>query len=401
MSAMLAAIMTLMLAPSLFQQRGAAATGFGISGRVVDARSGKPLGDAVAVLWERSKTRSTGRRLPVNSNGTFEFIGIPPGLYRLAAEVPGARLSYRMESVDIEIRDRDVSGLGLLITPLGPPLVTVNGKIAVEGGRRVPASLTRISNGQESSPVGSDGSFQLRLSSDEKYQVTLENLPEGYYIKAVSAGSWDPAAEVLVFNSRPPSSLQITLAEGTRRIRGRILDRMGRPAGSQTLVTLSGPARSTPARKVSLNGDGTFEVNRLGPGDYELMGRLGTGNAMQFATLQLNIANQDRAGIELVLKPLTVQKGRVVIEGVGRIEELLRFRPMVEITDVLGVRQVAVRRDGTFEFQSFEGEYSVDMNDLPIEYDDPSIEIDGSSVDVRLRIILTDAPFRFTPPLLR
>ena len=120
--------------------------------------------------------------------------------------------------------------------------------------------------------------------------------------------------------------------------------------------------------------DGTFLIGRLRPGDYELKAMEGSGSTMQFASLPLTIGAQDRSGVELRLKPATRQKGRVVIEGAGRVEDLQRFRLVIEIVDVLGVHPVPIAADGTFEFQSFEGGYSATIKDLPLGYE-PSIVI--------------------------
>jgi hypothetical protein len=387
------ALLALMIVPSFVRQAIAPAIAHSISGRVVDGSTGKPLLDAVVVLWERSKTRSSGQRLAVGANGAFEFPNVLPGSYQVAAEVPGSRFSYRTETVDVEISDSNVTGLGLLVTPFGPRLVVVSGKVIMEGGGRLPASLSRLKSGSEIISVQSDGSFQARFRAGEEYSMAIDNPPDGYYIKAVSAGTWNSASDTLSFATTPPSSLQITLAVGTRRLRGRILDRTKIAAGPQTTVTLTGPTPSTPPRTITLDADGVFEVGRLRAGNYQLQAKQGTGDTIQSSTLRLALANQDRSGIELILKPLTVQKGRVVIEGVGRIEELLRFRPSIEVKDILGTHRVAIGRDGTFEFQSFESEYSVAVNDLPFEYD-PSIQINGSSVEVKLRIRQGDAPFR-------
>jgi hypothetical protein len=125
---------------------------------------------------------------------------------------------------------------------------------------------------------------------------------------------------------------------------------------------------------------------------------MGSGPATQIARLLLTVGNQSPSGIQIVLKGTTLQKGNVVIEGAARLEELLRFQPTIEITDVLGVHRVPIRLDGTFEFQSFEGEYSVAIRDVPLGYE-KFITVTGSTVEVKLRVIQGDAPgFRALPP---
>jgi len=142
-------------------------------------------------------------------------------------------------------------------------------------------------------------------------------------------------------------------------------------------------------RDIPINRDGTFLIGRLRAGDYELKAVQGSGSTMQFAALPLTIGAQDHSGVELRLKPATRHKGRVVIEGAGRVEDLQRFRLVIEIVDVLGVHPVPIAADGTFEFHSFEGGYSATIKDLPLGYE-PSIVIAGSSVEVKLRILQGD-----------
>jgi hypothetical protein len=396
MTVTLVAFVILVLSTPIRQQPAAAVKTYAVSGRVIDGTTGGSVNDTVVVFWERSASRPSGRRIP-SANGTFVIANVTPGPYTLAAEVPGARFSYRTETVDVEVRDRDVTGLGLIITPVGPRATPVAGRLIMENGGPLPPSLTRIAAGGESSTVQRDGTFQLRLRTEEKYRVRLESLPEGTYVKAVSAGFWNAEAETLLFSSAPPANLQITLAVGNRIIRGRIRDRSGAPASSAD-ISLITASSSVPLRNVAAKADGTFEIDRLRVGDYKLNAKLGSGAETQVASLPLTIGTQDRSGIEVILKGLTVQKGRVVVEGAGRVEELQRFRPMIEVTDVLGVHRLPIGVDGTFEFQSFEGEYSVAIRDLPLGYD-KFITVAGSTLEVKLRVIQSDAPgFRLLPP---
>lgn len=339
-----------------------------VSGRVVDGSTGKPMSGAVVVLWERSGVRSEGTRLTVGPDGAFEFPNVAPGSYLVAPTMPGMTVPYRTETIDVEIRNESVTGLGLVITPMGPRSVTVAGRIVVEGGVALPASVVRVQAAGESSAVQRDGTFQLPFRAQERYALRFEKLPEGTYVKTVSAGTWDPVSETLVFATTPPSTLQITLEVGTRTIRGRVLDLSGAVAGPQTSLTLSLRSAEVPLRDLTLNRDGTFEIARLRSGEYELKGRLGSGAATQFARFAVEIGDQDLSGLEVVLRPLTRQTGRVVIEGAGRLEDLVPFQPVMEITDILGVHRIPIAADGTFEFQSFLGGYSAEIRNLPMGY---------------------------------
>jgi Carboxypeptidase regulatory-like domain len=373
----------------------ALAAAHSVSGRVVDGSTGKPMSGAVVVLWERSGVRSEGTRSTVGPDGAFEFANVAPGSYLVAPTMPGMTVPYRTETIDVEIRNESVTGLGLVITPLGPRPVSVTGRVVMEGGGALPASVVRVQAARESSAVQRDGSFQLPFRAQERYALRFEKLPEGTYVKNVSAGTWDPVSETLVFSATPSSTLQITLEVGTRTIRGRVLDPSGAAAGPQTSLTLSRRSGEVLLGDLALNRDGTFEIARLRSGGYELKARLGSGTATQFARLAVVIGDRDLSGLEVV--PLTRQAGRVVIEGVGRLEDLERFQPVMEITDVLGVHRIPIAADGTFEFQSFPGEYSAEIRNLPVSYSRSiSITRNGSApsfVLVTLRVIQGDGFF--------
>src|SRR5262245_30497089 len=126
MTVTLVAFVMIVLSTPLRQQPAAAVRTYSVGGRVNDGTTGGSITDTVVVLWERSSDRLSGRRIP-SSNGTFVIANVLPGSYTMAAEVPGGRFSYRTETVDVEIRDRDVTGLGLIITPLGPRATPVAG----------------------------------------------------------------------------------------------------------------------------------------------------------------------------------------------------------------------------------------------------------------------------------
>jgi hypothetical protein len=161
------------------------------------------------------------------------------------------------------------------------------------------------------------------------------------------------------------------------------------PAGSETVLTISIPSSPYSVRRVPVNADGTFQIAQLRATNYELKARLGSGAMTQFLSVPVSLANSDRRDVEMVLKEITAQKGRVVIEGAGRVEELMRFHPTIEVTDILGLHQLPIQADGTFEFQSFEGEYSVHITNVPLGYD-KAITVTGSAVEVKLRVVQGD-----------
>jgi len=142
MAATFVAFVMLVLSTPLRQQSAAVKT-YSVTGRVIDGTTGGSINGAVIVFWDRSASRLSGRRTPV-SNGTFVITNVTPGQYTIAAEVPNAGYSYRTETVDVEVRNSDLTGLGLIVTPLGPRASAITGKLVMETGAPLPATLTRI-----------------------------------------------------------------------------------------------------------------------------------------------------------------------------------------------------------------------------------------------------------------
>ena len=377
----------LLAVPSPGPQQAARKT-FVVSGRVIDGNTGKPLAGAAVVLWRRSEERASGRRVSAPT-GVFEIPTVERGQYVLAAEVPGGRFSYRTETIDVDVIDRDVTDLGLVISPVGPRPVLVSATLAMEGNGRIPASLSRIQIGNITTSPDASGTFQVQLRADEKYRIRFDGVSEGLYIKTVSAGSWNPADETLSFETTPPSSLRIVLATGRLSLRGRVLDTKRSPAGSQVSLVVSGPAPASSSRSVEVKADGTFEVKQLRSGTYQLVAKLGSGQQTRYARFPVTMGSADRSGVEVVLQGMTRQNGRVIVQGAARLEDLRRFRPMIEVTDVHGVTRLPIGPDGTFAFDSFEGEYSVAIRDVPPGYD-TSVVVTGSSVEVFLTVVQGD-----------
>jgi hypothetical protein len=365
--------------------------GISITGRVIDGSTGKSLTGAVVFLWQGGTNRESGRKASAAPDGTFQFNNVAPGVFQIAPALIEPRFSYRTEPMEISVANQNITGLGLLITPAGPPLISLTGRLVMEGGARLPASLTRLRAGETLTTVNPDGSFQLRLRAREKYEIVLETVPANYYVKAVSTGAWNTDSQVLLFDNTPPSSIELTVAAGNRRIQGRILDSTKSPAQPGTAVIVRGPLPSARTRTIAPNSKGTFEVTGLRAGSYDIEARYGSGDSIQFAASQQTVGAQDLVGLEVVLRPLSAQKGRLVMEGIARLDDVMRFKPRISIKDILGIRQVTVRPDGTFDFQSFDEGFSAEAQGLPFGYDSDIVIVSGArngySVEVRIRIV--------------
>jgi len=368
------------------------ATGVRVTGRVVDGETGAGIPDAIVTLVS-SVPGSQSSPLPAEAKttakGTFQFLNVPPGAYDLKTQHPNPTTAYRSESLDIRVGNRDMSDVGLILSP-AVSKVAISGKIAVAGSARLPATLSAIHFSSEVVPLAGDGSFQTRIRPFEKYAISVPSANERYDVTSISAGEWNRVAETWMIRERPSAPVQITLAVGRQHASGRILTVSGTPATSGAL-SLRGPAPSMRSLELTPGETGAFSLTGLRSGEYELRAQTGSGDSLQAGSLKFTIENQNREGLELRLKALSPIRGQVVVTG-RSLQDLMAFKPVAVIEDASGRRVVPVDSQGTFDFKSFDGEFTVRIGDLPLEFRVQSITHGPSSVTVQVTSLPGDVP---------
>jgi len=368
------------------------ATGVRVSGRVVDGETGKPLAGAVVTL-SNSGANATKRTTTAGANGSFEFVNVTRGQYRLEVSHPQPIVPYRSESLDLEISNRDLDSLGLILSP-AISKVEIAGKLVMgDGSALPPAAILAVKFSGESVTTLRDGSFQLRLRPFEKYDVTLDNPPEGFYVTAVSGGTWDEVAGKWSFRNKPAAPVQVILERGQRRVAGRVLNGAGTPS-PQAKVTLLGPGPSRTTREIAPGPGATFAFGGVRPGDYELTAKSGSGDGLRSSTLRFKIDAQDRANLELSLKSMSPIKGQILTPQSYALDELMRFKPYIEVADAAGARRVDIDSKGMFQFRAFEDDFTVAVTNLPWELRVSSVDKQPSAVTITLSRREGDGPDR-------
>jgi hypothetical protein len=397
---------TLVLISALLQAP-ASTTGVRISGRVIDGETGRPLSDATVTISPRNEepmrlvfpgsavTSSTPpgnafkQTVTVTATGTFQLVNVPRGAYRLVANHSKPVIPYRSESLDIDIADRNIDDVGMILSPAIP-------KVPVTARFVPPIPSFRLSG--EQIVVQRDGTFEVRLRPMEKYDF---DLPAGYYIESISAGEWTPVPGRWMLRDKPASTVQITLSTGRLKFSGRMLLANRTPAPNGTLI-LTGPAPSTAQRTVTLGAGGLFSVEGLRSGAYQVRAQTGSGFTLQANWFALTLGEQNREGMEILLKEMTSIKGQVIVSG-RTLEDLMRFKPSIGVGDAQSPsRVIPVDSRGTFEFRSFDGSFEVTVLNLPYELRVQSITMGPSSVTIQVGTIQRDPPMRdFLPGPLR
>jgi protocatechuate 3,4-dioxygenase beta subunit len=271
-----------------------------IAGRVVRANGGQPV--AGALVW--SGARPSSRPVHTGADGRFR-LSVPAGT---AIELGAAAAGFLPLQQGVPRRaGRPPAVLTLQLRPAA----ALSGLIVDARGRPVPGAwvLALPSNRQAWSRA--DGRFRLtRLLPRGAYELTVRK--EGFPRTTAAARTGAAGREV------PP--LRIVLGEG-QRIRGKVLDREGRPvvAAELTLTPDSaeyGGAGERLRSVTSADAQGAFELRHLSPGRFELR------------VLARGFAPARRTAIEVGAGPEAVEIGVITLEPGAAIEGV--------VTDVAG-----------------------------------------------------------------
>jgi 5-hydroxyisourate hydrolase-like protein (transthyretin family) len=149
-----------------------------VSGRIVDAETGKPV-TMIGVGYRKAQEngRSSGSTMSASqsdANGRFQ-ISLPPGKYSLFGS--GLNGDYFTDQARIEVEDKDVSGIELKARRGA----TISGVVVIEGAydRAVLASLPSLTLGarDRSDNVWSVISRSSRINPDGSFRIS--GLPPG------------------------------------------------------------------------------------------------------------------------------------------------------------------------------------------------------------------------------
>ena len=228
------------------------------------------------------------RGAPVNPQGIFEFRGVAPGSYFVIAQVnlPGKNFAARTA---IQVGSSNIEGISLTVRG-GVP---VNGRVRVEGettaslaGLRVmlqPAEAGGIVFGPfPTQQVKEDGSFQLDDVGADRYTVSVNGLPEGFYLKSVRSANLDVLADGLEIAGGSPAPLDVVLSPKAGQVSGTVLDpRTQKAAAGMTVVLVPQEKerrdRESFYRSATTDAAGGFTFKSLTPGRISrlLLGRGG------------------------------------------------------------------------------------------------------------------------------
>ncbi len=284
--------------------------GAAILGRVLEARSGRPVMDA-SVRADAATGPRLSRMGPEpgdneassDAEGRFEITGLGPGPYRVTASHP----SWNETTTSVELKDAPAS-VEIRLGQGG----TITGTVVSAAHPVVGASVMLAAAGE-----GFRGPFggEQEAISDDAGRFRFERLTPGRYAATASLrGQSSPPVDVVLPTADAVQDVSLVLAEGAT-IRGRV---SGLPEAARAGVSVSAHGPESYFASTRTGADGTFELTGAPHGSIALSARAGDfmGGGMRTATANVAIADgQSEVAAEIVFETGFRVDGRVTRGG--------------------------------------------------------------------------------------
>lgn len=270
---------------------GRASKTFRVSGRVVDAETGKPvpnqiIGYGTYDAEERQITSFGYSQGRTDSRGQFQVEGLVPGRYAAFTINEESNAETYAEPAPFKITDADVSGIEVRVRRG----TSLSGIAQIEGtsDKRVLARLSQLTLGVSVHGKGLTHPVDRRvlINADGSFRIT--GLPPGtamFYISAfpkpkdirLARIERDGVAQqngVEVAPGAEVGNVRLILEYGTGSVRGQVrVDNGELPEGSRMFVIISKAEEANDERPINyaqVDSRRRFLLEGLSPGDYRL-----------------------------------------------------------------------------------------------------------------------------------
>jgi protocatechuate 3,4-dioxygenase beta subunit len=269
-------------------------TTYSVSGRVIDAETGKPLANIRtgyrSLRPNEPQVGAIGLGSRTDAEGNFRFEGLMPGRYA-AFTANGERSEDYSAPVSFEINEGDVTGLTIKVRRGA----SISGVAVIEGAgdRAALARLSQVriyywpeSNDKLAAPifgqgerVNPDGSFRISGLPPGKFRLMLGGWPppKGFSLLRVERDGVEQRAGIIdVPAGGQVTGVRFVLEYGTAILRGQVRVENGTlPEGAQLYVSARRPTAAEPTLPgAEVDARGRFVMEGLPAGQYEL--RLGS-----------------------------------------------------------------------------------------------------------------------------
>jgi hypothetical protein len=278
-----------------------------------------PLDNPPTTSWTNLVATNT------KANGEFVLSNVDPGRYELyAMAVDNQNRRVWTGHMRVEVRDKDISGLNIPISPG----VTLNGEVVVTGGGTIPMDGVRfqlqamdtlppqVAMTVGTVPLDGSGKFQIANLSEGRYRMNFL-VPPTAYVASVQQGGinvFDDGFVVDAQTAQVPLRIEINTAGQT--IEGNVKTSQKEAANALVVIVPAAARRNNPALyKTAVTDDkGRFVIRGVAPGsytifawDFVLPGAYQNSDFLQkYATrgrpLNVQAGNRNDIDLELILR---------------------------------------------------------------------------------------------------
>jgi hypothetical protein len=286
-----------------------------IRGKVTNGMTGQPpKGASVAAFWTTYMESDGIPALVSSQDGSFEIRGVAPGIYTVRAGFTEDNQSYAGEQT-VEVGDQGAQNVQIAALPD----FVAAGHVTIAGDVQKPKRVLLEFAGEGLMPRiraaanFPEFKFEAQLRPERRYYAVARNLPEDYYLKALTiAGHEAPPDNVVVSGIR--AEMEIVLSPGGAQIEGALQDAKDEPTrGSILLVPdVAQPGPPDLYRRASADSKGKFTLRGVAPGSYRLL-------ALESINLDADINDPD------FLRTIGNQGQGLIVEENGKYSVALKL----------------------------------------------------------------------------
>ena len=265
--------------------------GFSVSGRVVDAESGKPIASSyIGYSSVNAANQQLGAMnfagIQTDANGKFRLEGIQPGHYAAFMIAIGQENSSYSDPAPFDVSDGDVTGIEIKVRRGA----TIEGIAVIENNTDPAAaallqsvSLIAYTSDEKSTTapsysrgsINADGNFRFAGLAPGKVRINMMVFAapkKGVQLVRTEVGGVEQTEGIEVTAGAHITGVRLVFAYGTGKIRGEVKFEGGAlPEGTPlalSLRALAGDAKAS--RSIEVDARGHFFAEDVPPGTHEL-----------------------------------------------------------------------------------------------------------------------------------
>lgn len=365
-----------------------------ITGRIVAADTGQPLGRAQVVL-SAAPTFGPLRAL-TDEQGRYEFAGLPAGSFSISASKTGyVNLQYgqrrpfepgkpvtvaagrTVDRIDLSL-PRGAVIVARVTDDLGSPVSNV--EVRAHRYEYRPDGQRALAGVYGPGPSTTDDRGEIRLFGLMPGEYVVAAV---YRVVSVQTGTavattegYAPTFYPGVISPSQAATVSVRIGEETAvhfplvrsrlaRIGGVVVDQLGRPANGAR-VSLGAGMPGVYVSSATAGPDGRFAITEVPPGDYWLAASFDT---FESAGDMLTVSGNDVSDMRITVGPGTSVSGRIGFDGAAPPSAAMSsFRVLLVYVNPFtspgvrtGQRVAAADTDGRFGFAGLSGRLIVDM----------------------------------------